>query len=283
MASAFSAEQIERYLDYISLPPRYRDSTRRSLDSEFLKALHTYHVSAIPYENLSLHYSKDGKISLDPQVLYHKMTKNGRGGYCMENSIFFNHVLRALGFEVYLAGARIRYRVDGIPQGNYSGWVHVVNIVTLPDGSRYSCDVGFGGDGPRQPLPLVSGHITPNIGTQELRLIHETIPELSQKDQKLWIYQYRNGSEREWNSFYSFPELEFLENDFYIMNYYTSTHPESFQTYTPLVVKFLRQDDEIYGKVMLVNNELKQNHGGKTQVVKVCQTEEDRVQALKEY
>lgn len=47
---------------------------------------------------------------------------NGRGGYCMENSIFFNHVLRGLGFRAYLAGARIRLREGGVPRGGFTGW-----------------------------------------------------------------------------------------------------------------------------------------------------------------
>jgi hypothetical protein len=40
----------------------------------------------------------------------------------METSIFFNHVLRALGFTVYTAGVRIRPRVGGVPGGDYIGW-----------------------------------------------------------------------------------------------------------------------------------------------------------------
>lgn len=40
----------------------------------------------------------------------------------METAVFYRHVLRALGFRVYTAGARIRYRKDGIPQGPYIGW-----------------------------------------------------------------------------------------------------------------------------------------------------------------
>lgn len=34
---------------------------------------------------------------------------------------------------------------------------------------------------------------------------------------------------------------------------------------------------------MLVNGEVKMNTGGKTQVVKVCKTEAERVEALREY
>jgi arylamine N-acetyltransferase len=122
MASAYTVSQIDRYLEYIQIPTRYHRASKPILDADFLEALHVHQLSAIPYENLVLHYSKDHSVSLDPTVLYEKVLKNGRGGYCLENSIFFNHVLRALGFTVYLAGARIRFRVDGVPRGDYSGW-----------------------------------------------------------------------------------------------------------------------------------------------------------------
>ena len=44
------------------------------------------------------------------------------GGYCLENSIFFWHVLKGLFFDAYLAGARIRARPNGVPEGDYIGW-----------------------------------------------------------------------------------------------------------------------------------------------------------------
>ncbi|KAF2231461.1 cysteine proteinase [Viridothelium virens] len=204
----------------------------------------------------------------------------------MENSIFFNHVLKALGFNAYTAGARIRLRVNGIPQGDYIGWMHIVNIVTLSDGSRYMLDVSFGGDGAIHPLPLISGQITSNIGTQEIRLVYDNIPGQTtapSESQKLWIYQYRNSTEKPWNSFYCFPEMEFLHRDFVAFNYYTSTSPESFQTFQMLVVKFLRRDDHISGKLMLVDDTIKQNTGGRTEVLKTCKTEQERIDALKEW
>ncbi|KZT22216.1 hypothetical protein NEOLEDRAFT_1038023, partial [Neolentinus lepideus HHB14362 ss-1] len=71
---------------------------------------------------------------------------------------------------------------------------------------------------------------------------------------------------------YSFPELRYLENDFYTMNYYTTCHPASFQIYIAPVISFLRKENEIYCKVVLVNDEV--NVGGRTQPVKVYQTED---------
>jgi arylamine N-acetyltransferase len=151
-------------------------------------------------------------------------------------------------------------------------------------------DVGFGGDGATKPLPLISGHIVQNLGPQEIRLIYSTITQQTDQSKKLWIYQYRNGADREWNSFYCFPEFEFLPQDFEIMNYFTSTSQgaTNFQTRTVLIVRFLRgevggEEEQIVGKVMLVNGEIKRNMGGKTELVKVCETERERVKAVEEY
>jgi arylamine N-acetyltransferase len=90
---------------------------------DYLTALHAHQIAAVPYENLTLHYSPTKEILLDPQVLFKKIVtdKRGRGGYCMEVAIFFNHVLRALGFNAYTAGVRIRYRENGVPKGPYIG------------------------------------------------------------------------------------------------------------------------------------------------------------------
>ncbi len=92
----------------------------------------------------------------------------------------------------------------------------------------------------------------------------------------------------EWNSFYAFPETEFLPADFEVMSYFTSqsTGETNFQTRTVLIVRFLRGEKEeegIVGKVMLVNAEVKRNDGGKTKLVMTCKTEEERVKALKEH
>lgn len=40
---------------------------------------------------------------------------------------------------------------------------------------------------------------------------------------------------------------------------------------------------EIYGKRMLVNGLVKENLGGKTNIVQECQTEAERVEALKKW
>lgn len=180
--------------------------------------------------------------------------------------------------------------------------MHVVNIVTLPsesgsaDGTapaKYMCDVGFGGDMPTVPVPLVtpSPVLHNSIGTQEIRLERGRIPGMRAPEssgQAFWIYQYRNAGDQPWHAAFCFTETEFLERDLEVLNWYTSRDPRCFQTFTLLVVKFLMRGGEeggkgeVYGKLMLVNDEVKGNLGGKTRLVKKCETEEERVQVLKD-
>lgn len=298
--SAFSEEQISSFLQYIDLPlalQQQRYSGNAAADLHLLTQLHTYMIAAVPYENLWLHYNPTHINSIKVHDTYANIVerRTGRGGYCFQVSIFFNHILRGLGFPAYLTAVRIRHRVDGIPQGDYSGWVHLVNLVSLTDGTKWSLDVGFGGDGPTAPVQLIHGQPQANLGSQEIRLWHDWIPtQLYRTDEtKLWIYQYRNSAEHEWNSFYAFSEAEAMESDFHNLNWYTGSHPESFQTFTCIIVKFLRRPkagpngedggQEIYGKRMLVNGVVKENLGGKTHVVEDCKTEEQRLRALEKW
>jgi arylamine N-acetyltransferase len=124
MASAYNTSQISAWECHVSLPERFHSSKNPSKNLEYLTALHVHQITAVPYENLVLHYSKEHAVSLDPLKLFTKIVTNarGRGGYCMENSIFFNHVLRGLGFQVYTAGVRMRPRIGGVPGGDYIGW-----------------------------------------------------------------------------------------------------------------------------------------------------------------
>ncbi|KAK5660084.1 hypothetical protein OQA88_13553 [Cercophora sp. LCS_1] len=294
--------QVSQYLTYIGLPPSYHPSANPTLDLAYLTTLFTHQITAIPYENLLIHYSPSGTVSLDIQTLFDKIitSTRGRGGYCMENALLFKHLLHALGFhDAYTVGVRIRIRHNGVPQGEFGGFVHLVIIVTLGT-QRYALDVGFGGDGPTFPMPLVEGLVHHNsIGTQEIRYIRDFLPEQRFRGEgasKKWVYQYRNGRDKEWNSFYGFDsEFEFMEPDFHIISWFTSTSPENQQTYTPLAILFLRGDrprDEdgveeyekvkVVGKVMMAGADIKRNVTGKTELIKRCVTEEERVEALKE-
>ncbi|KAJ5627578.1 hypothetical protein N7528_005005 [Penicillium herquei] len=150
-----------------------------------------------------------------------------------------------------------------------------------------------------------TGQISQNLGPQEIRLIHDNISKQARPDQKLWIYQYRNGPEKRWESLYSFAELEFFQDDFEVINHFTSW--ETFTTGTMIIVKFIRGSEtdglplndhemerrflesgriSIVGKIMFISGSpdvVKLNMGGKSRIIDSFHSEEERVSGLKRW
>ena len=127
--SSYSKEQLLKYFDRISLPEIYRTHLviegQYAIPDEqlsFLANLKKYHLAAIPFENLELHYSPTKTVSLEPQYLFQKIVLrgHGRGGRCMETNCLFGTVLRSLGFDVYSAGARVNQAAQ--PVAATKGW-----------------------------------------------------------------------------------------------------------------------------------------------------------------
>lgn len=176
---------------------------------------------------------------------------------------------------------------------------HINNIIHLPDGSKFSADVAFGGDGPTLPLRMdKSATMHSNLGSQEVRLVYDVLPKQRLLEPKVWIYQYRNGADKPWNSFYSFLEVEFFQEDFEVQNWWASA--KTLHRWTVLAVRFLREGEtseyphqgrganceteiNIVGKVMLVSNLVKLNMGNKTTVIRQIGSEQQRLSALWDY
>ncbi|KAL8829903.1 MAG: hypothetical protein Q9191_001746 [Dirinaria sp. TL-2023a] len=283
----YKREQISAYFDHVKLPlevqqnllsPSFHLDTHPGDVIEALRIVQIHQLSHVPFENLSIHYSPHHAVSIDAEVLFQKIVGNarGRGGYCMENNCFLGTVLRSLGFNIYSAGARV---LDG---HRYTGWGHMVNIVTLVDRSKYVLDVGFGGDGATRPLPLVDGQVSQGICDQELRLIKSNIEPNTDPTQRLWIYQVRSIAQDEWRTVYAFTELEFLPQDYEVMNFFTSQSRKTWFTRAVMAVKMLMAEkgEKVIGKVSLYEGVVKRTLGGQTEEVARCKTEAERVQAL---
>lgn len=131
----YTPAQISTYLQLLSPSPSpgvdidltrlLQTSPPQSPDEELhhLSILQKYHLAAVPFENLSLHYSAAPRdLSIDAGDLYEKIVGRRRGGYCMELNGFFNAVLRGLGFGVYSAGARVSDAVSGGSGEGFNGW-----------------------------------------------------------------------------------------------------------------------------------------------------------------
>jgi arylamine N-acetyltransferase len=134
-ADVYTDEQIDAYLSHIALPKaKYVHIAPADASTEagfgYLSSLQKHQLATVPFENLSLHYSKERIVSLDREDLFDKFvtSKNGRGGYCMENNLFFGTVLKTLGFDVVHTGARV-YNLTG----NVDGWFVGNVLFTRPN------------------------------------------------------------------------------------------------------------------------------------------------------
>ena len=176
-----------------------------------LKKLHHSHFYTIPFENFDILLGKG--IDLEPEALFEKLVHKKRGGYCFELNGLFLTALHAFGFEARALLGRVH--TTGTPTGRG----HQLSLITL-HGKQWIADVGFGGDTPRTPIPLVFDH--PVIhGGQTICLT---------KTEKFGIL-LQVLKDDQWKNLYSF-DLEYVcPADIRYGNHFTSTHPESFFTY----------------------------------------------------
>ncbi|KAI5777483.1 hypothetical protein EDC01DRAFT_398094 [Geopyxis carbonaria] len=278
--ATYTQEQLQEYFTHISHAP----ITNPTFST--LKSLITNHLSVVPFENISLHYTTHRSISLEPSHLFDKIVGRGHGGYCMEVNGFFSTVLRSLGFDIWTTGAKVANQVNNRGEG-FGGWDHMVSIVTTKD-KRWLVDVGFGGGGPVSPIILQTGVQTAGIGSQVFRLARKPVG----VDQKLdmWILQSRDSRSEGWKDQYCFSDqVEFGREDYEVMNYATSTKKGSPFLEMLVCVRTILEEGEhdgekrAIGRMVLHNNVLKRRMGDMTVVEIKFRNERKRVQVLGDY
>ena len=251
--------------------------TNVELSLIILRSLQQHQLAHVPFENLSLHYSLDKVLDLDPDALYEKIVTKGRGGYCMENNCFFATILRSIGYKVYSVGARVH---EG--DGAYTAWSHMVNIVRLGDGKRHVVDVGFGNNGPTKPLLLEHNHEEESIPPANMRLVQDIVPPSTRADDRFWVYQHRISQTSDWESMYGFTETEFFPRDYEMMNFWTSQSRKSWFTYHIVCVQQIMSEEsrDLIGTLIMNDGDIKRRHARTTEQLMSCKTEDERVKAL---
>ncbi|XP_061732841.1 arylamine N-acetyltransferase, pineal gland isozyme NAT-10-like isoform X1 [Nerophis ophidion] len=129
---------------------------RDKADLATLKLIHKHHIMSIPFENLNIHCNE--RNIMDLEVIFDKVVRRNRGGWCLENNFLFSWVLRELGYGPTMLSSRVFSGSAG-DFGPYDS--HLINRVDI-EGVAYIADVSFGVSSQIwEPLELVHGKDQP--------------------------------------------------------------------------------------------------------------------------
>jgi N-hydroxyarylamine O-acetyltransferase len=190
--------------DYIR---RIGQPTPTGATIDALCRLHIAHREAFLFENLSI--QTGGGISLALPDIERKFLDEGRGGYCFEHNTLFAAALRDAGFESAALLGRVR-------RGPPERWCRTHMVLRVPIGRDvWLADVGFGGVGLLEPMPLGDGATSDQGGfTYRLR-----------REAHVWVLSMRDATGEA--DLYEFAEEPQTPGDIEVANHFTSTHPES--------------------------------------------------------
>jgi len=242
-----------KYLERMGMGPV------RKADKETLDSLVLTHQRTVPFENLDV-YDSEYDILTDPVSVYDKFVTRGRGGYCFELNAGFMALLKALGYDCYAVTARVIWNKGG----EYMPPSHRGTVVTI-GGTRYFCDVGFGG-------PMPQGAIL--LDSREEQQSGPNVFKFTDRDGDLVLGRMvPDGFE---------PILRFSAEprdpvDFLALNYYLSKNPASWFRSERMLN--LGTED---GAISLTGSVLKIHKNGEVTEV-VLRSEEEIKTAMREY
>ena len=117
-SSTRTMANVDEYLAHIG----YTGSKEPTVAN--LAALHSHHLLAVVFENISCMIGE--KIKLDPDWIFEKIVKRGRGGelfstlsvpkvrftgFCFELNGIFHWLLKSLGYNVRMVSAAVSFSI----------------------------------------------------------------------------------------------------------------------------------------------------------------------------
>jgi N-hydroxyarylamine O-acetyltransferase len=172
-----------------------------------LRAIHSLHPDAIPFENLDPLLGHP--VHLDLSALQEKLISQRRGGYCFEQNTVLAAALEAIGFRVTQLAARVVWRAKDTPRTHM-----LLRVDAGPEGT-YIADVGFGGYLLGAPLELTIDRVQQTKGGDW--------PIVEAEREFLLQVRLLLG----WRDVYRFSLERQLTADYEVANWFTSTHPTS--------------------------------------------------------
>ena len=182
-----------------------------------LGRLQRAHLAAIPFENLDIMLGRGVRVDLES--IQAKLVGARRGGYCFEHGQLFGAAVDRLGFGVDRLLARV-WR-----PGVTSPRTHLTLRVAAGS-ETWLCDVGFGSS-PAGPISLAARGPR-QVGAWTYDVVPGELPGTSV------LRELRAG---EWVTQYTVEESSVYPIDVVLSNHYTSTHPDSWFTQLPIMVR----------------------------------------------
>jgi N-hydroxyarylamine O-acetyltransferase len=235
---------------------------RSDLDS--LRELQYKHVLAIPFETLDIH--NQIPIILKVNLLFQKVIRDHRGGYCYELNILFHQLLNCCGFDVHLVAARLHHGNNRYGRE----FEHLALVVNL-NGRDWLVDVGFG-DFSLVPLAIAPGEIQSD-GRRYYQIID---PVVVDGQAYLGVAKW-NTSKQDFKIDYIFTLTPRALPDFFEMNEFHQTSLESHFARSLICTMPTPE-----GRITLINNKLIRKEKDKRQV-RIIQSGDQRSRILEKY
>ena len=190
---------LDRYLNRLGVAPPLEPTV------ETLRRLHVAHLGAFLFHNLTI--QRGGTVDVALDAVARRFLEESRGGYCFEQNTLFAGALRQLGFDVAILLARVSSASD-------RALTHMLLRVDV-EGEPWLADVGFGGDGLLEPMPL----------REKAEVTQCGVSYALRRDEYHWTLTMRRGGAVD--DLYEFSGAPHTEGDVEMANYYTATHPSS--------------------------------------------------------
>ncbi len=188
-----------------------------------LTALYRAHLAAIRFENLDvlLH----GRVSVALGDIQDKIVFRGRGGYCYEQAQLFGAVLERLGFGVERLLARV-----GPDGGPARPRTHLTLRVTAEAASGWPTPASAR----RRPRRSACAG-TARASPQEVDgWIYDITPDTEHGAEVWKLREYQAG---QWVTLHRWDYGKVQPVDVVLSNHYTSTYPDSWFTWQPVIVR----------------------------------------------
>ncbi|KAI1361269.1 hypothetical protein F5Y08DRAFT_25533 [Xylaria arbuscula] len=288
-----TTDQVQAYLDRCGVPQETRDTLKHGSDADaVLRALTTlqqHHMVAVPYENLSLHYSETRDAPHDTETVFEHVVNNKRGGNCVQLNLLFAELLRSLGISAYRTAVRLNAAASLSPAPGtdrskvvYGPWLHIINIVTIGD-KKYIVDTNFNQFGSPFPVPLVHNEPATDVWTRRRRMIHERNPGWAETDQKWWRMQVMYEGDDCWMDVYCFQEVEWMALDFALLWAGIQKLDMGWFNHVVVCFRIILEDEVPVGWIVVRGDRLTRSYKGVVQTIETFECEGDRVAALSEH